>query len=160
MNFVTEDVSREESHERAADTFRGCLDSLADLGVTLCMEPLTEAETNFVTTCAEGLELVERVSHPNLVLHLDVKAMSAETTPVPELIRRYAPRAGHFHANDANLQGPGFGEVDFVPIFEALRDVGYQGFVTLELYPYVDRPVEAGRESFRYLLEHGGRAGS
>ena len=52
---------------------------------------------------------------PQLSLHLDVKAMYSESTPVTELIRQRTGRiAHHFHANDANRRGPGFGDVDFV----------------------------------------------
>jgi len=40
----------------------------------------------------------------------------------------------HYHANDANLEGPGFGDVDFAPIFEALKEVGYDGCITIESF--------------------------
>ena len=81
-------------------------------------------ETDFINTAAEGARLMDAVGHPNFVLHLDVKAMSSEPTPVPDIIRRYANRTGHFHANDPNRRGPGFGDVDFVPIFQALKESG------------------------------------
>jgi hypothetical protein len=58
---------------------------------------------------------------------LDVKAMSSEAEPVPNVIRASRGRFGYFHANDSNLKGPGFGDVDFCPIVSALRDVGYDG---------------------------------
>ncbi|MFW6125419.1 MAG: sugar phosphate isomerase/epimerase family protein, partial [Pirellulales bacterium] len=144
-------VTPEEAHQRAAETFAGCLDALADFGVTLCMEPLSPTDTNFVTTCAEGLALVERVDRPNFALHLDVKAMSSELTPLTELIATYAPRAAHFHANDANLQGPGFGQIDFVPILRALRDVGYDRWVSVEVFDYRPGPERLARESIAYL---------
>ncbi|MBI3468594.1 MAG: sugar phosphate isomerase/epimerase [Planctomycetes bacterium] len=144
-------VSREQAHECAAETFAGCLPQLADLGVRVCMEPLSPAETDFVQSCAEAVELIERVHHPNFVLHLDVKAMSSEREPVPDLIRRYGACAGHFHANDANLQGPGFGAVDFVPIFQALRACGYQGWVSVEVFDFSLGVERLARESIAYM---------
>ena len=50
--------------------------------------------------------------------------MCSETTPVPEIIRQSWPHFAHFHANDCNLKGPGFGKVDFRPIAAALKEGG------------------------------------
>ncbi|MCH8828658.1 MAG: sugar phosphate isomerase/epimerase [Planctomycetes bacterium] len=47
--------------ENAADVFRGALPLLAERGVTICMEPLTTKETNFITTCAEATRLIEMI---------------------------------------------------------------------------------------------------
>lgn len=144
----------------AADTLKRCLPEIADQGVKLCLEPLAGSETDFLNTCAEGIELMDAVQHPNLVLHLDVKAMSSEITPVPELIRRYAPRTGHFHANDPNRRGPGFGKTDFKPIFAALHDCNYQGWVSVEVFDYAPDPETIARESIGYMRECEGSSRS
>lgn len=144
-------VSPDQAYEWAAETFRAALPTIADCGVTLCMEPLSAAETDFVNTCADAVRLAEMVNHHNFVLHLDVKAMCSEPTPVPELIRQYGRRAGHFHANDANLRGPGFGPVDFVPIFRALRDSGYDRWVSVEVFDYKPDPETIARDSIEYM---------
>lgn len=146
-------VTADQAYEWAAQTFRDALPGIADCGVTLCMEPLSGAETDFVNTCADAVRLGEMVNHPNFGLHLDVKAMSSEPTPVPELILQYGRRAGHFHANDANLRGPGFGAVDFVPIFQALQQVGYAGWVSVEVFDYSPDPETIARESIDYMIE-------
>ena len=145
--------SRAQAVEFAVDTFRRSLAGVADCGVRLCLEPLAPPEADFINTAAEGLEILYRIGHPNFVLHLDVKAMSSETTPVPELIRRHAPRMGHFHANDPNRRGPGFGAVDFVPIFRALKEANYQGWVSVEVFDYTPDPETIARESLRYMRE-------
>ena len=79
---------------------------------------------------------------PAMSIILDVKAMSSEGRPVPETIRQSGGRFAYFHANDANLKGPGFGDVDFVPIAQALREVGYDGTVSVEVFRFDEGPEE------------------
>lgn len=151
-------TSREQAFDWAADTFRRVMPTVADNGVSICMEPLAPAETDFINTCEEATALIRAVGHPNFTLHLDVKAMSSEPTPIVDLIGRYAPAAGHFHANDANLRGPGFGDVDFVPIFRALHDAGYARWVSVEVFDYKPDPETIARQSADYMRRTLGQA--
>ncbi len=150
---LAEGTTRERGNELAADTISHCLKALEDGKVFLCLEPLTTAETNFMISAAEGVALARQIAHPFVRLHLDVKAMSAEASPVPDIIRANGEYLHHFHANDSNLRGPGFGKVDFQPIFQALRDVRYDGWVSVEVFDYSPDPDTIARESIRYLRE-------
>ncbi len=145
--------TREQALDFATDTFQRAMPGIADTGVKLCLEPLAPPEADFINTCDEANELIARINHPLFVLHLDVKAMSAERVPIAELIARHAPRAGHFNANDANRRGPGFGPTDFVPIFRALKQSGYDGWVSVEVFDYSPDPETIARESIRYMRE-------
>jgi sugar phosphate isomerase/epimerase len=146
-------VSWDQAFDHAVDTFRRAMPGIGDSGVSLCMEPLAPAETDFINTCAEGARLMDAVGDDNFVLHLDVKAMSSEETPVTELIRKYIPRTGHFHANDPNMKGPGFGDVDFVPIFKALRDAGYSRWVSVEVFDYTPDAETIATKSLEYMRQ-------
>jgi sugar phosphate isomerase/epimerase len=149
--------TKEQAAGYAEDTFRRAAPEFADCGVTLCLEPLSPPEADFINTAAEGVELLDRLDHPNFKLHLDVKAMSTEQVAATELIRRHAARTAHFHANDPNLRGPGFGSTDFVPIFRALRESGYNGWVSVEVFDYKPDPETIARESLRYMRECAAR---
>ena len=149
-------VSREQAVDWAAALFRQVMPQVADYGITICMEPLSTAETDFINTCAEASELIDAVGHANFALHLDVKAMYSESTPVTELIRTYGPIAYHFHANDANRRGPGFGDVDFVPIFDALRKSGYHRWVSVEVFDYKPDPETITVKSIEYMRQSMG----
>lgn len=144
-------TTREQAMERAADVFRAAMPALADRGVKLALEPLTPKETNFLNTCAEAVELMRMVDHPNIVLHQDVKAMLSEASPIPELIAQFADVTGHFHVNDDNLLGPGMGRTDYHPIFEALLRTGYSGWVSVEVFDYSPGAEHIARESLRYM---------
>lgn len=137
----------------ACDTLSQVLPALEDSHTVLALEPLAPTESDFLTTCAEACALLDRLNHPNLALHMDVKAMSSERIPIPELIRANMSRAAHFHANDANRRGPGFGDTDFRPILKALNDCRYGGWVSVEVFDYTPDPTTIARESIRYLRE-------
>jgi sugar phosphate isomerase/epimerase len=144
-------VTQRQAFDSAAAVFKMAMRRVADAGITICMEPLSPAETDFINTCAEAKELIDAVDHRNFRLHLDVKAMSSEPTPMTELIRQYGPIAHHFHANDANRRGPGFGDVDFVPIFQALRESGYNRWVSVEVFDYKPDPETITTKSIDYM---------
>jgi sugar phosphate isomerase/epimerase len=63
----------------------------------------------------------------------------------------------HFHLADIahtrihNHLIPGKGSIDFRSVFDAMDDIGYRGFVTVELYPYQDNPIYAAKEAYSYL---------
>lgn len=150
---LPEGASKAVAADYAVDTFQRALKGIVDAGVRVCLEPLSPPDANFINTAAEGVEILQRLGHPNFVLHLDVKAMSTEDAPTPDVIRRYAKHMDHFHANDPNLRGPGFGNTDFVPIFKALKESNYQGWVSVEVFDYQPDPVTIARESIRYMKE-------
>ena len=144
-------VSRAQAYENAAEVFRNALPVFADRGVKIVMEPLTPRETDFVNTCAEAAELIQQVGHPNFVLHQDVKAMLSESTPIPELIARYAGITEHFHVNDDNLLGPGMGRTDYHPIVKALLETGYSGWVSVEVFDYKPGAEYIAQTSIDYM---------
>jgi sugar phosphate isomerase/epimerase len=144
-------ATQEQAADYAVDTFRQAASQFADLGVKLCLEPLSPPEADFINTCAQAQAILDRLRHPSFALHLDVKALSTDDGPTPDLIRRYGKTAGHFHANDVNRRGPGFGATDFVPIFQALKDSGYPGWVSVEVFDYSPDPVTIARTSIRTM---------
>jgi sugar phosphate isomerase/epimerase len=154
---IPPDTTRQQAEDYALDSLGYCLKELEQSGVWLCLEPLAPTETDFMNTAAEGLTILQRLGSPKVRLHLDVKAMSSEMLPVPDTIRQFAPWMQHFHANDPNQRGPGFGDMDFKPIFQALQDVNYQGWVSVEVFDYKPDPLTIARESIRYMREclHG-----
>ncbi len=148
---LAEGMTAEEGTAYALDTLGRCLPALERDRVYLCLEPLTPAETNFLTCAAEAVALIRALAHPFVKLHLDVKAMSAEPAPTPDVIRANGAFLHHFHANDPNTRGPGFGATAFEPIFQAIADVSYSGWVSVEVFDYSPDPDTIARESIRYM---------
>lgn len=135
----------------AQEVFTSVMPTCEACGVTLCMEPLTHLETNFCTTAEDTVRLIDAVSHPKFQLILDTKAMTFEKESRDTLIRKYARYLKHYHANDENLLGPGFGNVDFTPIFEALEQIGYDGYVSVEVFNFDPGPEAIAEKSLQYM---------
>jgi len=124
-----------------------------DFGITICFEPLTAKETNFINTMKEGIALINEVNHPAFQLHLDVKAMAgAELKSAGDtIIEEGGKHLRHFHANDPNLLGPGMGDLDQAPIGRALHTVGYKGWISVETFVDGPGPEETARASMESL---------
>jgi sugar phosphate isomerase/epimerase len=146
-------VSRDQAMAYATEVLKNAMPTLDKLGVILALEPLAPKETNFMSTAAEGVELAEMVDSPNCKLLLDCKAMDPEPTPIPDLIRKHGKWLVHFHANDPNLRGPGMGDLDFTPIFQALYDVDFKGWVSVEVFDYTPGAEALATESIKYMRE-------
>jgi len=144
-------VSPEAGRTYAKATLREPVRRAEERGVTICLEPLSPAETNFINTATEAIAFTQQLSSPNFKIILDVKAMCSESKPIPQIIRESWPHFAHFHANDKNLKGPGFGDVDFKPIAAALREVGYSGFVSVEVFNFDEGPEAIASRSLDYL---------
>lgn len=154
---LAEGVSHEQGMAFSTEVFDRALPVVEQTDTLLAIEPLSARTTNFIHTGAEGADLVARMNSPRFLMILDCLAMASETIPMPELIRTHHKLMVHFHANDPNRQGPGFGELDFVPIFQALADVDHQRWVSVEVF---DFPPVPSASRARALATCGGATGS
>ncbi len=148
---LKEGVTRAQGMQYAKEVFRETLPVLEKTNVRIALEPLSPKTTTFLRTAAEAVELIKLVDAPRVRLILDCNAMSSEVTPIPELLRQHRSHLVHVHANDPNSQGPGFGKLDFVPIFTALRQIAFSGWVSVEVFDYTPGPERLARESIAYM---------
>jgi sugar phosphate isomerase/epimerase len=140
-------VSQATAEDHIHEVFSKLVPVLETTDTVVALEPLSADETDVLTTAADTCRMIDRIGSPHVRLHLDVKAMASEATPIPDIIHASARHLEHFHANDENLQGPGFGGVDFLPIFRALDDIRYAGWVSVEVFDYAPGPERLARDS-------------
>lgn len=141
----------DEVWEFAVRFFSNCMKTAEERDVNICYEPLSPKETNFINTAASGIKLIQAVDHPNFKLHLDVKAMSYETKPIPEIIEASQKYLGHFHVNDKEGHEPGYGKLDFKPIIEKLREIEYHDYVSVEAFDFTDGAEKIANRAYTYL---------
>lgn len=101
-------------------------------GIRICVEPLQASETNFVQSVSEGARLVEAVQQPNVGLTADIFHMMRGKEDA-EPIRKAGKFIQHVHiAELAKRTAPGVDGDDFTPYLQALRDIDYQGPISME----------------------------
>jgi sugar phosphate isomerase/epimerase len=134
-NF-TAPMTHDQAMDNAIDVIGRLTSDLESANVRLAIEPLGPQEGNFLNHASQARAMIQRIASPNVRLHLDVKAMSSEGFQIAQIIQDHADLLIHFHANDPNKLGPGMGDVDQAPIFKALKDIGYSGWVSVEVFDY------------------------
>jgi len=144
-------ITREQGMAWATEVLKETMPTMDKYGVTIAMEPLGPNTTNFLLYAADTVELAERVDSPYCKMMLDCKAMIQEKKSIPELIHENKDWMAHFHANDANLRGPGMGDLDFVPIFQALHDIDYKRWISVEVFDYEPGAEALAKESIDYM---------
>ena len=149
-------VSQEQAWDWATEVFREPVMQAEQRAVTICFEPLAPTETDFINTAADAIRFTQQLNTPHFKIILDVKAMCSEIKTIGQIIRESWPNFAYFHANDKNLKGPGFGDVDFKPIAAALKEVGYDGFVSVEVFKFEEGAEVIATKSIEYLKKSFG----
>ena len=148
---LAEGVSKDEGLKYAAEVFGEAMPLLEKTDTRLALEPLSPKITNFMSTAGEAVEVIKQVDSDRCQLILDCLAMATESTPIPESIRKHKQHLVHFHANDPNRRGPGMGKLDFLPIFAALHEIEFRGWLSVEVFDYSPGPEKLARESINYM---------
>ena len=147
-------MDRDEATFYLADALTGLGDLAATFGVPLLYEPLNRYETNFANTLADGSRILRMLDSDNVKLLADLFHMSIEEADLSAALRAAAKDIGHVHFADSNRRPVGDGHTDMTPIVRALREIGYDGYLSAEVFPYPDPTVAARRtiESFRSFV--------
>jgi sugar phosphate isomerase/epimerase len=156
-----------QSRQDAIDLFVEVLKPLAqhahDKGVLLLIEPEPEL---LLETTDQYLEVAERLNAPSIGLNFDVGHAFCVREDLPKAIAKLAPHIRHYHLEDIAATRvhhhlvPGTGAIDFKAVISAIRATGYDGWLTVELYPFLDDPDTAARQALevlRPLIQSDGR---
>ena len=129
---IPDGYDREKAKAEFVDIVRKMAGVAKKYGIVIAMENLNKSECNFVNSLAEGLEIAKEVDHPNFRLTADIYHMLRENDP-PDAIRAAGKYLVHGHiAENKDRARPGKNGEDFRPYFQALKDIGFKGVVTME----------------------------
>jgi len=128
------EVPRSEDEDR-----RVLLDALSELGehaeregALVLLELLNRYEDHMLNRLGQALELCKTVDQDSVKVMGDLFHMNIEEDSLADSIRRTDGYLAHLHLADSNRLQPGAGHTDFAPAFEALREIGFDGYVAME----------------------------
>jgi sugar phosphate isomerase/epimerase len=147
-----------QPRQEAIDLFVEVLKPLAqhahDRGILLLIEPEPDL---LLETTDQYLEVAERVNAPSIGLNFDVGHAFCVREDLPRAIAKLAPHTRHYHFEDIAATRvhhhlvPGTGAIDFAAVVSAIRATGYDGWLTVELYPFLDDPDAAARQAIEVM---------
>lgn len=151
-----------KSREWALETFVDGLEEVAakaeDVGVDVLVEPEPDL---LIETSAQYMQLLGKIESFRVRCNFDAGHFFCVGEDPAELVDVLGENSPHYHLEDIPEDRThehtqlGDGAVDIDGFLTALEDSGYDGFVTVELYPYEETPVETAQDAMAYLEDHG-----
>lgn len=147
-------VSRAQAVDRFVEALKPLAEHAEKLGIMLLIEPEPEL---LLERTDQYVEIHDRVGSKALGLNFDVGHAFCMSEDLPKAIAELAPLTKHYHLEDIAATRvhhhlvPGDGVIDFAEVVSAIKATGYDGWLTVELYPFQDDPDDAARRAFEVL---------
>lgn len=168
LGVFTGKGATEEEWKRSIEHLRRVAEYAEAPRVVLAEEVVNRFELYHVNTLDQGVRLVDAVNHPNCRIHLDTFHAHIEEKNTAAAIRRAGKRIAHVHVSENDRGVPGTGSVTWDAAFEALADVGYDGWLTVEAFgnflpnlaaatriwrPLFDSEEQLARDAYAFLTD-------
>jgi sugar phosphate isomerase/epimerase len=142
--------------EKGSQALVSCVRYAQKQGVTLLLEPINRYETNIINRVEEALEVVEEIGSKHLRLLLDTFHMNIEERSIVGSVLMAGSHLGYIHFADNNRLAPGWGHIDFSQVLSGLKELGYQGPISVEILPEPDddRASEQAIQHIRSLPDN------
>ena len=135
----------------AVECFQSLGEILQSHQIDLALEPLNRFETYFLNTAADAIMFCEAINDSSIGVLLDTFHTNIEEKDVAAAFRTTGKRLKHVHACENDRGVPGTGHVDFVGIAAALKEIRYEGWITIESFGYSHKELAAAAAIWRDL---------
>lgn len=139
---VLQDMTYAEAWHHAVCNIRIAAEYAESQGVKFAIEAINRYETYLVNTLSQALQLVEEINHPAVGVMADLFHMSIEENNIGASLRKVAKHLMHVHIADNTRESAGLGSIDFKSLLYVLKDIEYQGPLTMEFLPRVANPYQ------------------
>jgi sugar phosphate isomerase/epimerase len=129
--------------------------------VTILLEPLAPHLCNVINTMDEAAAVVSQIRSAAVQSLFDTHNTTAEKQPLPDVIRKHFALIRHVHLNELDGRYPGAASFDFAPVLQTLRDLGYRGWLSVEVFDFKPNGETVARLAAEYIrhLEAGLKQG-
>lgn len=133
----------------AVEAYQALGPVLSRHGVTVALEPLNRFETFFLNIAADAVALCDEIGHPNVGILYDTFHANIEEKDIGAALRSAAKHLKHVHTCENDRGIPGSGHVEWPGVFDALRAVGYDGWLTIESFGFALGEISAAASIWR-----------
>ncbi len=137
-------ATRQQAWEWSVASMKEAIRKAEDLGLAYNVEVVNRFEQFLLNTAADGVAYTAAVGSPNLKILLDTYHMNIEEDSIAAAVQTAGARLGHLHIGENNRKPPGHGHIPWNELGNALRSIGYQGWVVME--PFLVPGGEVGRD--------------
>jgi D-psicose/D-tagatose/L-ribulose 3-epimerase len=151
VGYLTGRRRTQDEWNWAVECYQALGSTLQSHGMTVAIEPLNRFETYFLNTAADAVKLAASIDHPNVGILFDTFHANIEEKDVVAALRTVAPYLRHLHACENDRGTPGTGHTDWQGVFQAIRELRYDGWVTIESFGFSLGDLSAAASIWRDL---------
>jgi len=141
-----------DEKKHAADVLRGAAEEAKKHNVMLTVEYLNRFECYFLTTAVDARALVKQVNHPHFRMMYDTFHAHIEEKNATQTILGAADSIAHVHISENDRGTPGTGQVNWNETFRALKQIKYDGWLTIEAFGRALPDLAAATKIWRDLF--------
>jgi protein FrlC len=149
--WLSPDASPDEARKNALESLVQIGRYAADKGVVICVDP-SSVLTEIVDTVHDALLITKESGLSNVKVMFDMNFCFAYLLDPADVVAQLGKNLGHIQFCDCNRLALGSGGYDFVPVTQALKDLGYEGYITFEIgFSRSTQPTSMARKSLLYM---------
>ena len=150
---MVDGATRQEASGRLAEGLAGLAPDAEARRVRILLEPLAPHLCDVVNNLEEAIAIVDQIGSSAVQSMFDTHNTVGEKLPHGEAVRKHHRAIRHVHVNELDGRHPGTGDYDFRPVLQALKDLRYPGWVSLEVFHLDHGPENIARDSARFIRD-------
>jgi D-psicose/D-tagatose/L-ribulose 3-epimerase len=150
---TTGGLTREQATRNYIEGLASVAPQAEERGVTVLVEALPVGQSDVVQNLAEAVAIVQEINSPGVRTMFDTHNAVDETEPHTTLVERYFEFIRHVHVNERDGRHPGTADYDFGALFGTLIRLGYEHWVSLEVFDFKPGAARIAQESLAHLQQ-------